>query len=186
MKFTLDQFESDDRAVSPVIGVILMVAITVILAAVIGSFVLNLGDSVGESGPKVSMSAEDAGDSQSSGTVGDLIRIGHNSGPGVTFDELVFEVRNESNNALVAEFDGAGPDVSNNTGAAEGVSEDTMQLVLNGDNNVSPEDNFESGDVIIIREDSNVVQFVPDTKYRVLIKHRSSDSTLLDTIITLE
>jgi len=34
----------DDDAVSPVIGVILMVAITVILAAVIASFVLGLGD----------------------------------------------------------------------------------------------------------------------------------------------
>jgi flagellin-like protein len=40
-----------DRAVSPVIGVILMVAITVILAAVIGTFVLNLGDQVGQSAP---------------------------------------------------------------------------------------------------------------------------------------
>jgi len=36
---------TDDDAVSPVIGVILMVAITVILAAVIASFVLGLGDS---------------------------------------------------------------------------------------------------------------------------------------------
>ena len=36
----------DDRAVSPVIGVILMVAITVILAAVIGTFVLGLGDDI--------------------------------------------------------------------------------------------------------------------------------------------
>jgi flagellin-like protein len=35
----------DDNAVSPVIGVILMVAITVILAAVIASFVLGLGPS---------------------------------------------------------------------------------------------------------------------------------------------
>ena len=35
--------KKSDSAVSPVIGVILMVAITVILAAVIGSFVLNLG-----------------------------------------------------------------------------------------------------------------------------------------------
>ena len=34
----------DDDAVSPVIGVILMVAITVILAAVIASFVIGLGD----------------------------------------------------------------------------------------------------------------------------------------------
>ena len=38
----------DDRGVSPVIGVILMVAITVILAAVIGSFVLGLGENVSE------------------------------------------------------------------------------------------------------------------------------------------
>jgi len=38
----------DDRGVSPVIGVILMVAITVILAAVIGTFVLNLGGSVSQ------------------------------------------------------------------------------------------------------------------------------------------
>lgn len=37
------------RGVSPVIGVILMVAITVILAAIIGVFVMNMGPS--ESGP---------------------------------------------------------------------------------------------------------------------------------------
>ena len=37
----------EERAVSPVIGVILMVAITVILAAVIAAFVLDMGDSMG-------------------------------------------------------------------------------------------------------------------------------------------
>jgi flagellin-like protein len=41
-------FQDSERAVSPVIGVILMVAITVILAAVIGTFVLGLGDSLGQ------------------------------------------------------------------------------------------------------------------------------------------
>ncbi|MXR52318.1 type IV pilin [Halovenus sp. WSH3] len=41
----------DDSAVSPVIGVILMVAITVILAAVIASFVLGLGGNTGEPAP---------------------------------------------------------------------------------------------------------------------------------------
>jgi flagellin-like protein len=40
------QFLTDEDAVSPVIGVILMVAITVILAAVIGTFVLGLGGNV--------------------------------------------------------------------------------------------------------------------------------------------
>ena len=51
-------FNTDDRAVSPVIGVILMVAITVILAAVIGTFVLGLGDSLGDSQPSAQVDAE--------------------------------------------------------------------------------------------------------------------------------
>ena len=42
----LKQLFTEERAVSPVIGVILMVAITVILAAVIGTFVLGLGENV--------------------------------------------------------------------------------------------------------------------------------------------
>lgn len=50
MKFDLSQYrqqligDEEERAVSPVIGVILMVAITVILAAVIAAFVLDMGD----------------------------------------------------------------------------------------------------------------------------------------------
>lgn len=41
----------DNEAVSPVIGVILMVAITVILAAVIGTFVLGQADQLNENAP---------------------------------------------------------------------------------------------------------------------------------------
>ena len=47
--------DTDERAVSPVIGVILMVAITVILAAVIGTFVLDLGQSAGQAAPQASL-----------------------------------------------------------------------------------------------------------------------------------
>jgi len=50
---------NDDRAVSPVIGVILMVAITVILAAVIGTFVLGLGDSLNDGTPQAAFSIGD-------------------------------------------------------------------------------------------------------------------------------
>lgn len=53
---TLLRSDDGERAVSPVIGVILMVAITVILAAVIGTFVLGLGDRVGETAPSASFS----------------------------------------------------------------------------------------------------------------------------------
>jgi len=54
----LGQLLVDEDAVSPVIGIVLMVAITVILAAVIGTFVLGLGQSVEDNTPKVSWSFE--------------------------------------------------------------------------------------------------------------------------------
>jgi flagellin-like protein len=55
MRLTADTLS--DRAVSPVIGVILMVAITVILAAVIGAFVLEIGDQQ-ETAPNTSFDSE--------------------------------------------------------------------------------------------------------------------------------
>jgi flagellin-like protein len=58
-----NQSNADDRAVSPVIGVILMVAITVILAAVIGTFVLGLGDQLGDTAPQASFTVEDVNSS---------------------------------------------------------------------------------------------------------------------------
>jgi flagellin-like protein len=55
--------DEENRAVSPVIGVILMVAITVILAAVIGTFVLGLGDQVQQTSPNAQWDWEvDSGD----------------------------------------------------------------------------------------------------------------------------
>jgi flagellin-like protein len=57
-RMKLRQFIDDDNAVSPVIGVILMVAITVILAAVIATFVLGLGDQVATTAPQASFQFE--------------------------------------------------------------------------------------------------------------------------------
>jgi flagellin-like protein len=54
----LKQLFEEDDAVSPVIGVILMVAITVILAAVIATFVLGLGEQISETSPNASFSFE--------------------------------------------------------------------------------------------------------------------------------
>ena len=49
-------FRKDDKAVSPVIGVILMVAITVILAAAIGSSVFSKGTA--ESAPQANLNVK--------------------------------------------------------------------------------------------------------------------------------
>ena len=73
--------ETDDsRAVSPVIGVILMVAITVILAAVIGTFVLGLGENV-ESAPQASLDFDYDDDS-------DTVTIQHRGGDRINTDNI--------------------------------------------------------------------------------------------------
>ncbi|WP_281193758.1 type IV pilin N-terminal domain-containing protein [Halorubrum sp. F4] len=81
-------FQDSERAVSPVIGVILMVAITVILAAVIGTFVLGLGDSLGDSQPtaQLDISADDAG----------TVTIEHTGGDELRLSEFDIQVRNGS------------------------------------------------------------------------------------------
>jgi len=80
MKLT-DLFDNEeDRAVSPVIGVILMVAITVILAAVIGTFVLGLGDQVQQTSPNAQWSW-DYNDS-------DYLNVTHEGGDSVTATNL--------------------------------------------------------------------------------------------------
>ncbi|ADE01922.1 type IV pilin [Haloferax volcanii] len=76
----IKKFLSESRAVSPVIGVILMVAITVILAAVIGTFVLGLGDQVGDTAPQASFSFDYDGAQE--------ITITHESGDSIASDEL--------------------------------------------------------------------------------------------------
>jgi len=74
-------FRKDDKAVSPVIGVILMVAITVILAAAIGSSVFGMGPA--QSAPQVNLNIKPAGPIDSTGLAS--ITIEHLGGDPVNF-----------------------------------------------------------------------------------------------------
>jgi flagellin-like protein len=79
MKFK--QLFSDDSAVSPVIGVILMVAITVILAAVIGAFVMNLGQGVQQTAPQASFNF-------AYNETSDSVTVTHDTGDSIPATEL--------------------------------------------------------------------------------------------------
>lgn len=74
----------DDAAVSPVIGVILMVAVTVILAAVIGTFVLGIGTQVTTQTPKVSFGFVFDGT--------DKVTITHRGGDEIQKDQLTVRI----------------------------------------------------------------------------------------------
>ena len=78
---------------SPVIGVILMVAITVILAAVIGTFVLGLGDQLGDTAPQATFTID------SNGT--DTINLTKTGGQSLDADNLVLSVDGERVNETI-------------------------------------------------------------------------------------
>ena len=78
---------NDDNAVSPVIGVILMVAITVILAAVIATFVLGLGDNLSNTAPQASFGTDyDA--NPSFGSADGNLTVTHDGGDTIKAAEL--------------------------------------------------------------------------------------------------
>ncbi|WP_049979525.1 type IV pilin [Halolamina rubra] len=85
---TQNDYTDDNRAVSPVIGVILMVAITVILAAVIGGFVLGLGGDL-QSAPQAQLEATGVGN--------DNVELSHNGGDAIPAGDL--DVKFGSNTA---------------------------------------------------------------------------------------
>lgn len=86
------QLIGDDRAVSPVIGVILMVAITVILAAVIGTFVLGLGDQVQSTTPQASFGFDADTYTGENGTEYKSVTITHESGDTISASDLTVSV----------------------------------------------------------------------------------------------
>jgi flagellin-like protein len=87
----LKELFTEERAVSPVIGVILMVAITVILAAVIGTFVLGLGDQVGNNAPQATFEFDYDDNNNGWGTAPDYMNVTHAGGDSV--DNSTIEIK---------------------------------------------------------------------------------------------
>ena len=132
----LRQLLDDDDAVSPVIGVILMVAITVILAAVIASFVLGLGDQAQQTTPQASWSFEyDSGDSTDdfgSDTFGSdgSLAVTHESGDTIEADQLSLTDGSSTEDYTDASGVSSGDEVSaGDTVSAEIASSDTINVI---------------------------------------------------------
>lgn len=111
----------EQNAVSPVIGVILMVAITVILSAVIGTFVFGLGDQVQQSSPQATFEFESYDDPVA-------VRIRPDSGD--VFRAKTLKVRADGDTAVWDEKVGAGDDfVVADSGGAAGITVDATMSI---------------------------------------------------------
>ncbi|AUV83333.1 type IV pilin [Salinigranum rubrum] len=157
------QLFTEDRAVSPVIGVILMVAITVILAAVIGTFVLGLGDQVSESAPQAQFTFDFDG--------ADYVNITHDGGDAIDAEDL------NVSSGVDFTIDGDGDGTYNNsagTSAGGGSSGDaSINLVDAGE--FASGDSVSAGATISMQADSSV-DFTGET-IRVIWSSPNSDKT---------
>jgi len=153
----VDSVKSDEsRAVSPVIGVILMVAVTVILAAVIATFVLNLGSNVSDSAPNVQVEIEDAdplidevGSNET--TEEQLFRIQHQGGDEVPFSQLNVRVTDPDTGEVYTNFR-----ESNEYELSTAGSNAEITATVNGAQPDFADGSFSPGDVISIQETDNV------------------------------
>lgn len=118
-----------DRGVSPVIGVVLMVAVTVILAATIGALVFGLSPGTDATAPIASLSLEPSDDN---------VTVVHDGGDAVDLDEVTLLVDGDEAG------DPSGTLASGNwTEIDADVDENTTQIVLRHD---------PSGDIIARRD----------------------------------
>mgnify|MGYP002277853678 CR=1 FL=1 len=129
----LRELLTDDDAVSPVIGVILMVAITVILAAVIGTFVLGLGSQVSQTTPQASFGFEFASDNSD-------VTVAHEGGASITSDNtksLVIRGPSDSQtwvNGSTGTFPVAAGDTETLTPSSSFSAGDTVRVVWTSSN----------------------------------------------------
>lgn len=162
------------RAVSPVIGVVLMVAVTVVLAAIIGMFVMDFGSVLGQRSPHPSLTVVDApsnfhdADNQAQA----LIEITHRGGDHLRVDETTLLIRETASNDLILEFEQREITQRFSSGAWNvtigGTPIDSIELI-------------EPGDTVVVTHNDSVGAAIQDeTEYDVMVIDTPSGQPLLD------
>lgn len=173
---------STARAVSPVIGVVLMVGITVVLAAVIGTLVLNMGSQAGETGPNAQLEVRDAtADFDHTDNDSDaFLTISHNGGDPVNADAIRLVVRNATSNDVVLDWR-RGTWIE----TAEHVGDGNVSVTLN-DDDLQSDDTIEISDVVTLSMTDQVGSPPDGRQYRLLVLHPASDSQLVDAAVRID
>jgi len=142
----------DRKGVSPVIGVILMVAITVILAAVIASFVFGMGGKV-KAAPNAQIMLEDNDDMvNTTGEADKLFDIVHYGGDTLKCNEIKLVVSVKGGNTSTLVWDGTD-------------SFDSDELTCNVSDGL-----ISVGDRYTVEETSGGAQFVDEVPATITLK----------------
>ena len=176
MSLSTSARDADNRAVSPVIGVILMVAITIILAAVIGTFVFDLGEDLraDEASPAFAIDADVPNEFAYDDADGELfIVISHESGDIVETDEINIMIRDE-NRVPVSNF-------SAENGWKDDVNdgEPGLEVTLDGENPTGEQYSVGSAFLVEVIDDDELDEEIePGAEYTIEVIHYPSDTAV--------
>ncbi len=157
---------------SPVIGVILMLAITVILSSVLGAFVLETERVLVRDSPQAVLAVDDmaANYDTSDSDAEQFLRIEFEDGEQMDLNYVKITVRRDDTGKLVADWE-------------DGFTANTIgdwTATLNG-NTLSASQRFRAGDVIEFTvEDASGVP-ADDTMYRITVIHTKTETTIFET-----
>lgn len=177
------------RGVSPVIGVVMMVAIVVLLAGIMGAFVMDLGQNQPDTGPTTALSFTDAADDYNASDTAayDMFVVEFQGGDELELRELKLTMRNVSSNEFLLTWDGRTGFDSSNSKASIG----DWNVTFN-QNNVTAGANanhtMNAGDLIVLSADnpSNIPGDSTDEDYKFVITHKESSATVAQSVVELE
>ena len=174
--------KKDKRGVSPVIAVILLVAITIVMAAVIASFIYGYTGTL-KANPNLGGKLEDYKyDRLKDGEDDTVAILTLTSGENIPEEDIVIMVQyiNESSNITTDTLDGA----SLSDGTFVNMSNSYIDVRwddADGSDDVSP------GDVFIFKENSNNEndEVKRNSDFRVKISYKPTSTVLIDYIVNV-
>jgi len=162
----------DEKAVSPVIGVILMVAITVIQAAVIANFVFELAGEV-KKAPITGLTVTDATDKLGDADGESVLYIDHVGGDDVKLSEVTILVKDAVTGTLIDKW--VAPSTLSDTAGSNG----NLKATIDGTDAI-----FSTGERITIKE-NGTYSLSAGTHLRVQIVHDPTSQLIRDTELTV-
>ena len=171
----------DEKAVSPVIGVILMVAITVILAAVIASFVFGLGSKAPKTAPQAQLVAEDDPNTDTAipaNNYSTLLKIQHKGGEPIVVGEIKIILTDPDGNVYSSD--------ATNPPKIYGLITSSQDDTTTAPTTLGATDVIEIGDVVyvVVQAGSTDIAANPGT-WTIQIIHVPSSQYILDAKVQL-
>jgi flagellin-like protein len=156
----------DDKAVSPVIAVILMVAITVVLAGVLYVWVTSLSETGEETTPTVTFKLTARDVLNDTVTTQDLVYMNHQSGDNVKWADMKFQISDDGGTYYIITF-----------------TDPVLGVAMSKGPNIGDDTLFEAGETVYFAENS--ANWNADKDFYIKIVHNPSKSTMYEDDIDL-